>query len=383
MSARTEYELENIEPGPFEKLAIDILTRNEYREIDPQGTRGPDGGKDGLILGGPDGENVIAHFSVNQNWRGKLEDDLVKTQDHDQEYNTVVFVTNRDIGGTAKTDVPEEVRDEYGWELDLWGQQKLRRELDNHHQDLRETYLRITPDDGPKEKARRLIDDRLRKIGRRSGELPQPIEDGAVAVLHVVPHESVTSDQEFMVDELPRPGVVGRMGGRGDEKTVDGRVAYRPGQGLGDDLNPQNSYTYADTKGWVEIVDTAFFKPEKEKISSQTFEKEIAQGYEAAVRVFDELGIDPPVEVCLSLLNVRGYSFAVSDRLSAQIVREGPRAFRHNDVEGKQVTVDNFDASPGEVLKYSFDRVWRAARWPDGSPYYTDDEWWLESSEPR
>jgi hypothetical protein len=292
-------------------------------------------------------------------------------------------VTNRDIGGTAKTDIPEEVREEYGWELDLWGQQKLRRELDNHHQDLRETYLRITLDEGPDEKAQRLIDDRLRKIRRRSGELPQPIEDGAVAVLHVVPHESVTSDREFTVRELPRPSVVGRMGGRGDEKTVDGRVAYRPGQGIGDDLKAQNAYTYVDTKGWVEVVDTAFIKPEKEKISSQTFETEIAQGSEASLRILHELGMDPPVEVCLPLPHVQGYSFAVSDRLSAQIVREGPRTFRQNDVEGKQVTVDDFDTSPGEVLQSPFDRVWRAARWPDGSPYYTDNEWWLESPEPR
>jgi hypothetical protein len=383
VSARTEYELEHIEPGPFEKLAIDVLTRNGYRDIDPQGTRGPDGGKDGLLLDGPDGENVIAHFSVNQNWKSKLFDDLDKAVDHDREYDKVVFVTNRDITGTAKTDVPEDVEDEYGWVLDLWGQQKLRRELDNHHQDLRKKYLRIAPDEGPEEKAQRLIDDRLRKIRRRSPELPQPIEQGGVAVLHVIPHESVITDNEFEVDELPKPGVLGRWGGKGDEKTLDGRVSYQPGQSLDGPMDLQNSYTYVDCGGWVEVLNTFVFKEEEQLIGSKRFEKETAKGYVAALDAFRELGIDPPVEVCLSLLGVRGYSFAVSNRLEARIIRGGERVIRQDDIEGKLVQVDDFDAKPGEALKSSFDRLWRAARWDNGSPYYSDGEWLFEAVDPR
>lgn len=162
MKSRTEYGLEHIEPGPFEKLAIDILTRNGYREIDPQGTRGPDGGKDGLILDGDEGNNVIAHFSVQQDWKQKLRSDLQKTAAHNRDYDTVVFVTNRDISGVSKTDIPEEVESKYGWELDLWGQQKLRRELDNHHLDLRARYLGISPE-GTLEDAE--IQSQLRKQG--------------------------------------------------------------------------------------------------------------------------------------------------------------------------------------------------------------------------
>lgn len=29
-------------------------------------------------------------------------------------------------------------------------------------------------------------------------------------------------------------------------------------------------------------------------------------------------------------------------------------------------------------MKRAFDRVWRGARWSDGSPYYSNNEWYFE-----
>jgi hypothetical protein len=141
MTSHTDYRLAEIEDGRLERLAIDLLTRTDrYQGVDPQGGRGKDGGKDGLLLDGPDGTNIIVHISRREDWKQKLETDLGKAADHDRDYDIFVYVTNRIITGNQKPvpDVAQPFVDEYGWDIDIWDGERLRSELDNNHQDLRE-----------------------------------------------------------------------------------------------------------------------------------------------------------------------------------------------------------------------------------------------------
>ncbi|APW99384.1 hypothetical protein CHINAEXTREME_17115 [Halobiforma lacisalsi AJ5] len=375
MGSHTDYRLSEIEGGPLEKLAIDLLTRtDQYRGLDPQGGRGKDGGKDGLLLDGPGGGNIIVHVSRRKDWSQKLEDDLGKAADHDRDYGTFVYVTNQIISGNQKPipDVAQRFVDEYGWEIDIWDGERLRTELDNNHQDLRERYLQIARDEDPSKKAARLINERLGLIRRRSDKIPRPIKEGPVAVLHLIPHEAVTGNTEFRHDQLPTLSIPGRYSGFSYENTVDGRVTYAPG---GDIHEPDLAYIYVDSEGWVEAVDAFVGNEEKKTIGGVSFEKLLGDAYEYGRDGLNELGLDGPFEVGLSVLSVKRYSFATK---RGGFNRTGPKEFRQNDIKAKPYTIKDLDAPTGEAMKRAFDRVWRGARWSDGSPYYSENGWHFE-----
>jgi hypothetical protein len=376
MTSHTDYRLSEIEDGQLERLAIDLLTRtSQYRGVDPQGGRGKDGGKDGLLLDSPHGRNIIVHVSRREDWRQKLKEDLDKAVDHDRDYDTFVYVTNQIITGNQKPtpDVAQPFVDEYGWEIDIWDGERLRTELDNNHQDLRERYLRIARDEPAEEKAARLIDKRVRLIRRRADELPRSVKDGPTAVLHLIPHEAVAGDTEFNHDDLPTPSIPGRYNGFSYENTMDGRVTFAPS---GDTHEPDFAYIYVNSDGWIEAVDALIGNEEKETIGGESFEKLLGDAYEHGRGALDDLGLTGPFEVGLSVLSVKGYSFAT--KRGGGLNRTGPKEFQQDDIEANPYTVNDPDALTGDAMKRAFDRVWRGARWSDGSPYYSGNNWNFE-----
>lgn len=375
MTSHTDYRLSEIGDGPLERLAIDLLTRtDQYRGVDPQGGRGKDGGKDGLLLNGPDGTNLIVHVSRREDWRRKLRKDLGKAADHNRDYGTFVYVTNQIITGNQKPipDVAQSFVDDYGWEMDIWDGERLRSELDNNHQDLRERYLRIARDEDPSEKAARLINERLGLIRRRADELPRLIKDGPVGVLHLISHEAVAGEAEFSHDELPTPPIPGRYRGFSYENTLDGRVTFASG-GMN---KPDFTYIYVDKEGWVEAVDGCISAEGQTTIGGESFEKTLGDAYEHGRDALDKLGLDGLFEVGLSVLSVKGYS--VATRRGGGFSRTGPKEFRQDDIDARPYTVEDVDAPTGEAMKRAFDRVWRGARWSDGSPYYSESGWNFE-----
>ena len=376
MSSHTDYRLSEIEDGPLERLAIDLLTRTDrYQGVDPQGGRGKDGGKDGLLLDNPDGASVIIHISRRQDWRQKLEEDLRKAADHDRDYDIFVYVTNQIITGNQKPipDVAQPFVDEHEWEIDIWDGELLRSELDNNHQDLRERYLQIARDEDPSKKAARLIDERLRLIRRRDHKLPRPLRSGPASVLHLIPHEAIAGSSEFINEELPRPQLPGRFPGHSYENTVDGAVSYAPG---GSTSESDLAYIYVDAEGWVEAVDAFIGNEESKTIGGERFEKLLGDGYEYGREALDKLGFDGPFEVGLSVLSVKGYSFATGR--SSGLNRTGPKEFRRDDIEANPYTLEEVESQTGDAMKRAFDRVWRGARWSDGSPYYSESGWSFE-----
>jgi hypothetical protein len=371
MTSHTDYQLAEIEDGPLERLAIDLLTRTDrYQGVDPQGGRGKDGGKDGLLLDGPDGTNVIVHVSRREDWKQKLQTDLGKAAEHDRDYGIFVYVTNRIITGNQKPvpDVAQPFVDEYDWNIDIWDGERLRSELDNNHQDLRERYLRIARDEDPTEKTARLIDERLRLLRRRDNELPRPVRDASTAVLHLVPHEVISGDTEFRHDDLPTTSMPGRYMRYSSENTLDGRVTYVPDK---DANEPDLAYFYIHTDGWVEVVYT--FSEKDKTIGGEAFEKVFGEAYEYGRNALDELELDGPFEVGLSVLSVKGYTLHSGQ--VEDLVPTSPNEFQQNNIEAKPYTIEDVDSSTGEAMKHAFDRVWRGAGRSDGSPYYSDNEW--------
>lgn len=109
---------------------------------------------------------------------------------------------------------------------------------------------------------------------------------------------------------------------------------------------------------------------------SRGFEKTLGDAYKYSRDTVNKLELDGPFEAGLSLLSIKGYSF--DTRLSGRFSRTGPREFRQNDIEAKPYTVEDVNAPIGNIMKRAFDRVWRGARWSNGSPYFFDNGWLFE-----
>ena len=129
------------DPGEFERLGCDLLSRLNYRGIEPQGVGAKDGGKDALHFA-DDGTTVI-HFSLRKDWKKKIIEDLEITKKHGGHYKKFVFVSNRKLPPLQKDKIKDLILSDYGWEASIYGQEFLRSELDTHSLDLREKYLGI------------------------------------------------------------------------------------------------------------------------------------------------------------------------------------------------------------------------------------------------
>jgi len=128
----------------FERLASDILSRNGHRGIDPQSIGRRDGGKDAVLRYGINNERVY-HYSLRKDWRVKLFEDLETVRTHGRlgPGKDFVFVTSHRVDGLEQDALREEVRTTFGWNLDIWHQERLRVELQSNSQDLAAHYLQV------------------------------------------------------------------------------------------------------------------------------------------------------------------------------------------------------------------------------------------------
>jgi len=125
-----EFALEKIHGHVFEDFAMAFL-REEGYSVHESGGAGPDGGWDAQIE--LDERTGIAHASVQKRWKRKLRSDAKKVADLEDElgedYDLLVFVTNQDVGGSQELDMQDEIREEYGWNLQIHHKKEILGEL--------------------------------------------------------------------------------------------------------------------------------------------------------------------------------------------------------------------------------------------------------------
>src|SRR5438094_5424146 len=129
----------------FERLCVDLLYRNGYRDIvhvEPQ-----DGGRDAeeFPRQGRDREGRAAffQFSLEQDWKAKLNGDAQKLSGRRSEFSTLVFVTRRAARGIDVDSLKTKFREKYGWTLIVYSREWLRLQLEEPNADLAKKYLDV------------------------------------------------------------------------------------------------------------------------------------------------------------------------------------------------------------------------------------------------
>lgn len=133
-----------LDPRTFERLCVDLLCRDGYRDIIPGGGI-RDHGRDAEVRVWTGCYEVsiplVFQFSKEVDWENKLRGDAKTIFAHCPSAKGVVFVTSRAASGEKQDKLRKEFKDNYGWSLFIYDREWLRHQLEELHQDISKKYL--------------------------------------------------------------------------------------------------------------------------------------------------------------------------------------------------------------------------------------------------
>jgi tetratricopeptide (TPR) repeat protein len=142
----------DLEGAKFERLCVDLLYRNGYKDIVP--IEPQDGGRDAEELPRKgrdrDGCPSFFQFSLEAGWKAKIRKDAIKLHSRGAQFTYLVFVTSRKVRGVDIDQLRAEFRSKYGWTLIVYSREWLRLQLEEANPDLSKKYLGIRIEAKPK-----------------------------------------------------------------------------------------------------------------------------------------------------------------------------------------------------------------------------------------
>ena len=218
------------------------------------------------------------------------------------------------------------------------------------------------------EKIRSLRRDRIGQI--IAGDTPLPLPETPKIVLCLLPLSSfdVSSNYDLTtVDKHVSELCPLNSSGWDHRFNFDGFLTYSTQV-----TNDVRSYVQVRCNGIIEAVELSMLRArgEEKYIPSTLFEREIIDGVHRFLRFQKDIfGIDSPVVVQLSLINVKGY-----------IMADNLHSFKPYPIDKDllflpDVLVENYDQAISRLMKPIFDALWNATGW-SGSLYYDRDGNW-------
>jgi Schlafen, AlbA_2 len=200
------------------------------------------------------------------------------------------------------------------------------------------------------EKIRRFRDDRLGKIV--GDDLPVLLPPNAKIIMHMLPiaaFDPATNVDISRVDGMSVKFMPIGVSGWDSRYNLDGFLTFTP------EYRSQHNRAYVQLfrNGAIEAISSHTL--DMKSIPAGAFEFQLATALGVFLRAEQELGFAPPIFVLVSLLGVKGYKiegFPSSDPIDRDLLLL-PDAI-----------IENYNASPKEVLHHIFDAVWQAAGFP-------------------
>lgn len=222
--------------------------------------------------------------------------------------------------------------------------------------------------------AERIRNFRADRLGQLiAGETPIQMDENAKLVLHVLPLGAFDTATKFDLAAIKNETSLlmpMRTGGgwSGARHNFDGLYTHADHNAL--------SYSYVQVfrNGIVEMVNTSLLDPKfdnRKIIPSVAYEDEFRQALRRCLEIEKKLGAEPPFIIMLSLLGVKDYVMAVSQRRS---FNDGHPIDRDMLVVPEGL-IETFEAPPDKTLRPILDAVWNAAGWPGTINFDEDDNW--------
>jgi hypothetical protein len=219
------------------------------------------------------------------------------------------------------------------------------------------------------DKIRKFRNDRVEKL-KSEHELPVNLYSGAKTVLHLVPLSAFSDINYLSFDKHDNINLTLRpLGSSGwnHRYNLDGLVAYSGGR---DDAS--TSYTQIFRDGIIEAVVSLSWYDEKKYIASQAYEQELIEGTSSYLKAFSALEIEPPIYFFISVLGIKNYTFAVSQRICWVHNR---KETDRDDFLLPEGLINSLDQAPHKVFQPFFDMIWNAYGYKRSFNYDDEGNW--------
>ena len=127
----------------FERLCHDLMSLEGYNSIEPLGGSS-DKGRDAIHVNKSNVTTIFA-YSVREDWRAKLAEDAKKVDKHGHACNEFVFITTAKVTASQRDEAVEYIKNEFGWQLEIFDVERLRILLDVSHPWIKKQHSSIFP----------------------------------------------------------------------------------------------------------------------------------------------------------------------------------------------------------------------------------------------
>ncbi len=135
----TTYCLEKVTDYiEFERLCNALMSLGGYSSIEPLGGS-QDKGRDAIYVNVSNQTTIFA-YSVNKSWRVKLAEDAEKVYKHQHACDEFVFITTAEITTSQRDEAVNYIKNEFGWQLQLYGIERLQLLLDVKHPQIKKQH---------------------------------------------------------------------------------------------------------------------------------------------------------------------------------------------------------------------------------------------------
>ncbi len=203
-------------------------------------------------------------------------------------------------------------------------------------------------------------------------ETPVPMNTGAKLVLHVIPIGAFDLASSFDVGSLyeKKFQLFAPLTNRGwnQRHNFDGHLTFSNDQ----DVPFTSSYLQTFRNGIIEAVDAATFTVyEGRGVIFRDYEKKLLSAIQRFLSLQENLGVEPPLFIMLSLLGVNGYIMEADLGFG----RPGGNQIDRDALLVPEVVAEDFDIDLVQVMKPIFDAVWNAAGFSRSLNYDKDGNW--------
>lgn len=144
----------------------------------------------------------------------------------------------------------------------------------------------------------------------------------------------------------------------------------------GNNNEKTSSYVNIFDNGIIEAVESKILHPTQKREGNgnilyiKKVEKTLIRAIERFTRVQNEINVSLPINIYLSLLNIKGYYIPLG--LHYGVIKDKSQKIKRQNLNLPKLEMNYFNADVGTLLKPAFDYVWRACGEPENLDY--DDE---------
>ena len=251
------------------------------------------------------------------------------------------------------------------------GRFRSRTESGNYAMDVQEIRNAFTSSEALPERIRRFRANRLNRIV--AGDTSVPISRGGKIVLHIVPVSAFLGGGPRDIARmegslrLRLPLINGYL----DDwrYNLEGLLAI----GHMGNTRRASSYTQLFRDGSIEAVDSSMLEADGDRllIPSVDYESQLLDRIQKYISLVGDLGVDPPLLIMLSLVEVAGYELDTARRLHV-----GQRPVIDRDtIVVPEVLLEKYENNMGRVMRPAFDIVCNACGHPCSMNYNEEGKW--------